>query len=144
MVEPAIFGPIDAVLAPVAAYIVLLLVIVNMGTRLLAYRRHRREAEDGAEAVTRYPLHELTNVLLVLMVFYFTTLHRHDGIDLSLLVVGTLLADFFEFEARNVEARQGVPLDLPKGAIFASLVALTYAAYVSLFYAIAPVWNAIV
>lgn len=144
MVEPAIFGPIDAILAPVAEYVVLLLVIANLVTRGLAYRRHRDQAEDGAEAVSRYGVHEASNVLLLLVSFYYLTLHHHSGMVLSMLVVGTVLTDFFEFEARLVEARQGMPIEAPKGAIVGSLIALTYAAYLALFFVIEPVWSAIV
>lgn len=144
MVEPAIFGPIDALLAPVAEYVVLLLVLANLVTRGLAYRRHRDQAEDGPDAVERYRLHEFSNVLLLLGSFYYLTLHHHSGIVLSVLVVGTVLTDFFEFEARLVEARQGMPIEAPKGAIVGSLIVAMYAAYLALFFVIEPIWNQIV
>jgi ABC-type xylose transport system permease subunit len=144
MVEPAIFGPIDALLAPVIEYVVLLLVLVNLVTRYLASERHRRQAEDGPEAVTRYVPHELSNVVLILVSFYYITLNHHSGIVLSVLVIGTVLTDFFEFEGRLVEARQDMPIEAPKGAIAGSLIVAAYAAYLALFFVIEPVWNAIV
>lgn len=144
MVEPAILGPIDALLAPVIEYVVLLLVLVNLLTRYLATRRHREQAEDGPEAISRYTPHELSNVALVLVSFYFLTLNHHSGIVLSVLVVITVLTDFFEFEARLVEARQNLPIEAPKGAIAGSLVVAAYSAYLALFFVIEPVWNAIV
>ena len=129
--EPAIFGPVDGVLAPVAEYVVLALVLANLGTRLLAHRSHLRQAADGADAIRRHRLHELTNGLLVLSAFYYLTLHHHAGIVLSVLVLGTVLADFFEFEARRVEARGELPLEAPKGAIAGSVLMLAYAAYLA-------------
>jgi hypothetical protein len=144
MVEPAILGPIDALLAPVAEYVVMLLVLANLATRALANRRHREQAEDGPDALERYRLHEFSNVLLLLGTFYYLTLHHHSGIVLSVLVVGTVLTDFFEFEARLVEARQGMPIEAPKGAIVGSLIVTLYAAYLSLFFVIQPVWDAII
>jgi len=144
MVEPAIFGPVDVVLAPVVEYVVLVLVLANLLTRFLAYRSHRRQVEDGADAVSRYGPHEASNVLLVLVSFYYLTLHHHSGMVLSALVVGTVLTDFFEFEARLVEARQELPIELPKGAITASMFVAAYAAYLALFFVVEPVWNAIV
>lgn len=143
MVEPAIFGPIDTVLAPIVEYVVLVLVLGNLSTRYLAYRSHRRQSEDD-EPVSRYTPHELSNVLVVLGSFYYLTLHHHSGLVLSVLVVGTVLTDFFEFEARQVEMRQDLPLEAPKGAIFASLFAAAYAAYLAFFFLIEPFWSAIV
>ena len=144
MVEPAILGPIDALLAPVAEYVVLVLVLANLGTRFLAHQSHVRQAAEGAEAVRRHRLHELSNVLLVLGAFYYLTLHHHSGVVLATLVVGTVLTDFFEFESRQLEARQDLPIEQPKGAIVASAVVFLYAAYLSLFFVIEPVWSAIV
>jgi hypothetical protein len=143
MVEPAILGPIDALLAPVIEYVVLVLVLANLGTRYLAHGSHVRQAEQS-EDVSRHYLHELSNVVLVLVSFYYLTLHHHSGIVLSMLVIGTVLTDFFEFEARRVEARQGLPIEQPKGAIVASAVVFLYAAYLSLFFVVEPVWSAIV
>lgn len=144
MVEPAIFGPIDTVLAPVVEYVVLVLVLGNLATRYLAHRSHRRQSEDDDGPISRYTPHELSNVLVVLGSFYYLTLHHHSGLVLSVLVVGTVLSDFFEFEARQVEVRQDLPLEPPKGAMFASLFAAAYAAYLAFFFLIEPVWSAIV
>ena len=144
MVEPAIFGPIDTLLAPVIEYLVLLVVLGNLLTRLLAHRDHAAQAEDGAETISRYTLHEVSNGLLVLVSFYFLTLKHHSGLVLAVLVVGMVLADFFEFEARLLEARQSLPIEPPKGALTASLFVAAYAAYLALFFLVEPLWNAIV
>jgi hypothetical protein len=43
-----------------------------------------------------------------------------------------------------VEARRQIEVERPKGAIAASMLALLYIAYQTLFFVIAPVWNAVV
>jgi hypothetical protein len=139
-----LFGPVDAVLAPWVEYVVLGLVLINLVTRHLAHRRHVAQARDGADAVDRYLPHVASNVLLVLGSFYFMTVDRHSGLVLSMLTVGLFLADFFEFEARSVELREGEPLERPKGAITASLLVVLYAAYQALFFVVAPLWNAVI
>lgn len=144
MVEPALFGPLDAVLAPVIEPLLLVLVIANMGTRLLAHREHVRQAEAGAESLSRHRLHETSNVVLVLASFYFMTVEPHPGTVLSVIVLGTVLADFFEFEGRQVELRQEWTLDAPKAAIAGSVLALVYVAYLSLFFLVRPYWELLV
>ena len=151
MVEPTLFGPIDAVLGATVVDGVLaievalfVLVIVNFGTRRLAYGRHKRQAEEGADAVARWTPHELTNVVLVVGSLYYTTIDNHAGVVLSTLVIGLFITDFFEFEARTVEARRDIPIERPKGAIFASVLVLLYAAYQTLFFLVAPIYSGVV
>jgi hypothetical protein len=145
-----LFGPFDALMTvevagqPLVVYVVLGLVVLNMITRALAHRAHVRQAEDGPEAISHSPLHAASTVLLILGSFYFLTLEHHAGIVLSTLVVGLFLTDFFEFESRRVEARREIELERPKGAVTASVLVLAYAAYLSLFFLIAPVWNVVV
>ncbi len=139
------FGPIDALSRSQVEFILLGLVIVTMVTRLLAHRAHVSQARDGgAEAMSRYLPHEIASAVLILGSFYYTTVARHGGIVLSMLVLGTFLTDFFEFESRKVEARKDGELERPKAAVIGSLFVLSYAAYQTLFYVIAPVWNSIV
>jgi hypothetical protein len=151
MVEPSFFGPIDAVLgAPVVGDVLVVevalfaLVIVNFVTRRVAYGRHKRQAEEGPEAVARWTPHELTNVGLVVGALYYATIEHHAGVVLSTLVIGLFLTDFFEFEARQVEARRDLPIERPKGAIVAALLVFLYAAYQTLFFLVEPVWTAVV
>ena len=144
MVEPALFGPLDAVLAPVVEFVVLGLVVVNLATRLAAHRAHVRQAEDDDERLSRHTVHELSNVLLLLVAFYYATLEVHAGVVLSVLVLATVLADFFEFEGRQLEHRQGWSLDRPKAAIAGSLLVLAYAMFQSLFFLVEPFWSAVV
>ncbi|MFB6359758.1 MAG: hypothetical protein ABEH59_00385 [Halobacteriales archaeon] len=144
MVEPALFGPLDALLAPVIEFVLLVLVVANMGTRLLAHRSHVQQADDGAESLSRYWWHEASNIVLVLGAFYYLTLHHHAGMVLSVIVLTTVVADFFEFEGRQVELRQGLDLDRPKGALIGSMIALAYAAFQSLFFLVKPFWELVV
>lgn len=145
--EPSvtIFGPLDTIVGPYIQWVLLGLVLVNLVTRGLAYRKHAAQAADGgADAVSRFIPHEATNVALVVAAFYFGTLHPHAGIVMSTLVLGAFVTDFFEFEARKVEARRGLDLERPKAGIAASMLVLLYAAYQSLFYLVEPFWTAIV
>jgi hypothetical protein len=144
MVEPALFGPLDAALAPVIEYLLLVLVVANMGTRLAAHRSHLRQAEAGAESLSRNRLHEASNVVLVLASFYYLTLHVHAGTVMAVIVLGTVIADFFEFESRQVELRQDWALERPKGALVGSALALAYAAFQSLFFLVQPYWELVV
>lgn len=136
-------GPIDW-LAPFIEYIVFVLVLANMGTRLHQHRRHEAAVEAGAESLTREPAHIATNVALVLATFYFLSTDYHGGIVLATLVLGLIITDLFEFESRQVEAREGMPLERPKASMFASGLVLLYAFYLSLFFVIEPVWRLIV
>lgn len=140
-----LFGPIDTLVGPHMEWILLALVVGNFVTRGLAHRMHVKQAADGgADAVSRFLPHEVSNVALALGALYYTTLHSHSGIVTTTLVIGVFLSDFFEFEARKVEARRGVALDRPKSGIAASSLLFLYVAYLSLFFLIEPVWSAIV
>jgi hypothetical protein len=140
----SLFGPVDALLRPWVEYIILVLVLVNIGARVAEYSSIKRQAADGPDAISRSGLRVATNVLLVVLSFYLATAHYHAGMILSTLVVGMVIADLFEFESRLVEARQGLEIERPKGAIGASLLVLAYAAYTTLFFVVAPLWNSIV
>jgi hypothetical protein len=147
MADPSVtlFGPIDSLLGPYVEYVVLALVVVNLVTRKIAHDAHVRQARDGgADAISYHPVHWAVTGLLVLATFYYTTLHRHAGVVLSLFVVGMFVADVFEFEARLVEARNDMEIESPKGSLLISVLAFLYAAYVSLFFLVEPLWNKIV
>ena len=139
-----LFGPVDTYLAPVIGYVMLVLIVLNMVGRSIEYSRIASQAEKGAEAISRHPLRVATNFLLVVGGFYYLTVERHAGMIVSLLVVGLFLTDFFEFESRKVEARQGWNVERPWGAIGASAVALLYIAYQALFFLVRPYWSAVV
>jgi len=139
-----LFGPVDTFLGPFIEYVLLALLVVNIAGRALEYERIKRQASEGPEAINRHPLRVGTNVLLLAGSFYYLTVHHHGGMVFSILVLGLFLTDLFEFESRKVEARREIDLERPKGAIAASMLALLYIAYQTLFFIIAPVWNGIV
>lgn len=139
-----LFGPIDTLVGPYIEYLLLGLVVLNMGARAIEYDRHVEQAADEPEAVTRHPVRVATNFLLVIGAFYYTTLHYHGGFVFSMLVVGLFLTDVFEFESRTVEARQDMDLERPKGSLAASTLVLLYIAYQTLFFIIKPAWNAVI
>ncbi|WP_338741838.1 DUF7313 family protein [Haloplanus salilacus] len=136
-------GALDA-LEPYIAHAVLALVVVNMLTRIRAHSVHERQVEDGAEELSRYTPHSLSTLALVFVSFVFLIVEPHGGMVMSVIAVGLLLTDFFEFESRQVEARNDMTFERPKGAVAASLLALLYAGYQSLFVFVEPLWNAII
>ncbi|MGM0592026.1 MAG: DUF7313 family protein [Halobacteriota archaeon] len=139
--------PVDTLeaLADILPFVILALVVVNLGTRLLAQRSYRRQAaEDDDDSISRFIPHEILNVLLMLASLAFMIVEPHGGMVLSVLVLGMFLADFFEFEARKVEVRNEMPLEPPKSALVASVFVLLYAAFQSLFFLVAPFWNAVI
>lgn len=143
MAEPSVvlFGPIDTFVAPYIEYVILALVLVNLIARKVANDAYVRGArDDGEDGVTRSTFLTATDLLLVVASFYYLTLHHHSGMVLSVLVLGMVIADFFEFEARLVEARNDMAVESPKGAIVASLLVLLYAGFLSLFVFIKPIW----
>jgi hypothetical protein len=149
MASPAynIFGPLDSAIggADTMAYVLLALLLFNTVTRVVAHRNIvKTAAEGGADAISRHPLHVVSNVLLLLGSFYYTSLDQHTGIVATTLVIGLFITDFFEFESRKVDARRDIGIELPKGSIAASLLTFLYIGYLSLFQFVAPVWNAIV
>jgi hypothetical protein len=144
-----LFGPVDALLGghghPPILYVLIVLAVANVITRAIAHRSHVRQAqEEGAEAISQHPAHVATTILLILGSYYLATIELHSGIVLSVLVVGMFVTDFFELEARRVEARNDRSISRPNGAIAASVLVVLYAGYISLFFVIAPLWNAVV
>jgi hypothetical protein len=143
MTDPgALLGPLDA-LGPYVEILLVVLVGVNVLTRLLADRSYREQAGTGL-SLTRYLPHEVSNVLLVLTSFYYLTYDYHAGMVLSVLVVSLVVVDFFEFEARAVEARRDDPLERPKAALVGSALVLGYVLYTTVFFVVRPIWDAIV
>lgn len=149
MIPLSVFGPVDTLLAgsdhPPIVFVLVVLALANVVTRAVAHRSHVKQADEGgADAITQHPVHIATTLLLILASFYLATVELHSGIVLSALVVGTFIADFFEIEARRVEVRNDRPLGRPSGAIAASVLMVLYAAYISLFFVVSPIWNAVI
>ena len=95
MTDANIFGPVDAVLAAelgvgdviLVEAVILMLAVANFVTRKLAHDRHREQAAEGPEAITRFLPHEVLNVVVVLAAFYYMTVAHHGGMVLSMLVL---------------------------------------------------------
>jgi hypothetical protein len=138
--------PLDAleVVEPYITHVILVLVLANMVTRLLAHSRHAAQADDGDDGITRFLPHTATTVLLILSSFVYLILHPHGGMVTSALVLGVFVTDFFEFEARKVEARNDMPIERPKSAIVASVLLLLYAGFQSLFFLVKDYWQMVV
>lgn len=140
----SMLGPVDLLL-PYIEEILLVLVLINGLTRLVAQRQYRSQYEEGdVESITRHTVHTATNVLVLLGAFYYMTVSLHAGVVFTVLVLGMFFTDFFEFEARIAEARRETSLNLPKGAVAAWGLVLLYAAYQSIFFIVEPIWNSIV
>ncbi|MFC6787495.1 DUF7313 family protein [Halobaculum halobium] len=138
-------GALESV-ADVLPFAILAVVLVNVVTRLLAQRSYVQAAADGDddEAMSRYLPHETANVLLVVLSFAFMIVEPHGGMVLSILVIGMVISDFFEYESRRVEARNNLEIDRPNSALVASVLVIAYAGYQALFFVIQPLWSAIV
>ncbi|WP_435360646.1 DUF7313 family protein [Haloarchaeobius sp. DFWS5] len=147
-----IFGPLDALQAEVFGgtllieYVLLVLVIINMGTRFLSYRNAVKTAENDGdlERLSRYMPHEVTNVLLVLAAFYYTTVDPHGGLVFAMLAVGMVLTDFFEAEVRDVDVRKDAKPRAPKGALTASAMLIAYILFQSVFFVVKDLWTAVI
>ena len=128
--DPAILGPIDAIFFPIIEPILLIGAVANLVTRLLAHRSHIKQNEEEKGSLQRFVIHEISNGVLIIFSLYYMTIHHHGGMILSLMVLAMVLADIFEFEARLVESRGGMEIELPKGSIVGSALVLTYVLYI--------------
>ena len=151
MLPLTLFGPLDEIAETeliagesVIVFVLFGLVVLNMVTRLVAFRSQVDQSDDSPEAISRHPAHVATTIVLILASFYFLTLEVHSGVVLSVLVLATFLADFFEFEFHKVRARRELTPTRPAAAIAASVVAFLYAGYLSVFFIIEPLWSAVI
>ena len=128
--DPAILGPIDAIFFPIIEPILLIGAVANLVTRFLAHRSHIKQNEEEKGSLQRFVIHEISNGVLIIFSLYYMTIHHHGGMILSLMVLAMVLADIFEFEARLVESRGGMEIELPKGSIVGSALVLVYVLYI--------------
>jgi len=128
--DPAILGPIDAIFFPIIEPILLIGAVANLVTRFLAHRSHIKQNEEEKGSLQRFVIHEISNGVLIIFSLYYMTIHHHGGMILSLMVLAMVLADIFEFEARLVESRGGMEIELPKGSIVGSALVLAYVLYI--------------
>ncbi len=130
------------VVGPVLPFAILVLALANMATRHLAHAQHVDQAESS-DSVDRYLPHVFTNVGLVLLSSLFTLYQATGGVLLTTFAVTVLIADVFEFEARNLEARNDMTIERPKSAIVASSLVLLYAVYYVLTALNATFWSSL-
>ena len=129
-----------SVVGPVLPFAILVMAIANLATRHVAHKRHVDQGQSG-DSVEPYGPHVFTNVGLLLLSVLFAIHAPTGGTILSIVVVTMLVADLFELESRNVEARNDMAIEAPKSAIAASGLVLLYAAYYALFFVVADVWS---
>lgn len=129
-------------IGPYLPFAILTLAFANLATRHFAHVRHVAQAEVG-DSVERYGPHTFTNIGLVLLAFLFAIETPIGGTIMSVLVITMLLADLFEFESRNVEARNDLSLEAPKSAIAASGLVILYAGYYSFTFVVSNVLDVI-
>jgi len=132
-----------AAVGPALPYAILVMAIANLATRHVEYKRHVEQGADG-DSVEQYTPHAFTNVGLLLLSLLFAVTAPVGGTILSIVVITMVIADLFEFEARNVEARNDMPIEAPKSAIVTSLLVVMYAAYYALFFLVSDLWNQVV
>jgi hypothetical protein len=125
---------------PMLPYAILVMAVANLATRHIEHRHHVEQGSDG-DSVEPYTPHAFTNIGLLLLAFLFTLDAPVSGVILSTIVITMLIADLFELEARNVEARNDMPIEAPKSSIAASVVMMVFVAYYSLFFLVSGIWN---
>lgn len=136
-------GWVDAI-GEYLPFAIFVLIVVNAITRHQAHSSHKRNADDGDENVNRYPPHTVANVGLVILGLLYVVHHPHGGLIMTALILTMFIADIFEFEARQVEARNGLPIERPKSSLTAWGLAFLYAAYQAFFEFVAPFWELVV
>ncbi len=129
-----------AAVGPVLPYAILVMAVANLATRHVEYKRHVEQGADR-DSVEQYTPHAFTNVGLLLLSLLFAVAAPVSGTILSIIVITMVLADLFEFEARNVEARNDMSIETPKSAIVTSIIVLVYAGYYALFFLVSDIWS---
>ncbi|SEH40027.1 hypothetical protein SAMN05192561_101581 [Halopenitus malekzadehii] len=134
--------PLDwlAVVGPALPFAILVLSLANVATRRRAHTKHVEQAADG-DSVDRYFPHVFTTIGLVLVSFLFTLVQPTGGAIISMVAATVLLTDAFEFEARNVEARNELEIERPKSSIAIVPIVIVFALYYSLVALNATFWS---
>jgi len=121
---------------PIAPIAILVLIIANIGTRILENRRQAYQAEHD-EPLTRHPLNTFTTMGLVTMALLFVLYRPISGMIMIIPIVGLFIADVFEFEGRRVEADNDLEFEWPKATLLAAAITVIYAMY----YALDPLYS---
>ena len=130
-------------IGPLLPVAILTLVVVNLITRLLSHRKHKQQVAADSEELDRYPPHVFTTTGVVVLGLLFTIYRPTSGMILMVPVIGLFITDFFEYESREVEARNDMTFEQPKAGIAVSLLVLVYAAYYALPFLYEPVLDAL-
>lgn len=130
------------VIGPMLPFAILVMALANVVTRHLAHNQHVEQATERDEVDQYFP-HAFTNFGLLIVCLVFTIYHVTGGAILSIIVITMVIADLFEFEARNVEARNDLTVERPKSAIVTSGLVLIWTMYYVLVAANLPFWRAI-
>jgi hypothetical protein len=132
-------------IGPMLPIAILTLAVGNIITRLLSHRTHKQQLEAGDDdaALSRYPPHVFTTNGLVILGLVFTLYRPTSGMILMIPVICVFITDFFEYESREVEARNDLEFERPKAGIAVSLLVLVYAAYYGLPFLYEPVLDAL-
>lgn len=138
-------GQLQAIDIPYFEFVLLGLVLVNMGTRFADHRSDVKQARDGADEMKRSTLHLATNALLVLgALYYIQAVEWYGGVIITVFVVGLVITDYFEFKAHRVQAREDREIEFPKATVISSILTLLYVGYQALFFVVQPYWDKIV
>jgi len=118
-------------IGPIAPIGILVLVVANIGTRILENRKQAYQLEQD-EPLTRHPLNTITTMGIVTLGLLFVLYRPISGMIMMIPIFGLFVADVFEFEGRQVEANNDLAFEWPKATLFATGLTLIYAMYYAL------------
>lgn len=118
-------------IGPIAPIGILVLVLANIGTRILENRKQAYQVEQD-EPLTRHPLNTITTMGIVTLGLLFVVYRPISGMIMMIPITGLFVADVFEFEGRQVEANNDLAFEWPKATLFATGLTLIYAMYYAL------------
>jgi len=118
-------------IGPIAPIGILVLVLANIGTRILENRKQAYQVEQD-EPLTRHPLNTITTMGIVTLGLLFVLYRPISGMIMMIPIFGLFVADVFEFEGRQVEANNDLAFEWPKATLFATGLTLIYAMYYAL------------
>ena len=125
-------------IGPIVPIAILVLVVANIGARIVENRRQEWQAEHD-EPLTRHPANTFTTMGIVTLGLLFIVYRPISGMIMMIPILGLFIADVFEFEGRQVEADNGLEFEWPKATLLATGLTLIYAFY----YALPPLYQPI-
>jgi len=125
-------------IGPIAPIGILVLVLANIGTRILENRKQAYQLEQD-EPLTRHPLNTITTMGIVTLGLLFVLYRPISGMIMMIAIFGLFVADVFEYEGRQVEADNDLEFEWPKATLLAAGLTVIYAMY----YALTPLYSPI-